>query len=68
MLSITVSTKNRSKFLLRQLRYYADVGFEGDIIIGDSSNATIAASTESAIDGFRGLINIIYKKFPDLSI
>jgi len=66
MLSITIPTKNRPAFLLRQLRYYVDVGFEGCICIGDSSDPSIADSTETAIDGFREHLNIIYRKFPEL--
>jgi len=66
MLSITIPTKNRPAYLHRQVQYYFDVGFKGNLYIGDSSHAEIAESTEFFIEKFRGRMNIIYRKFPEL--
>src|SRR5688500_5002648 len=41
--TLIIPTLNRSAFLLRTLAYYVAAGFEGTILIGDSSDATHAA-------------------------
>ena len=38
MITIYIPTCNRAQFLIRGLKYYADLKYDGKIIIGDSSN------------------------------
>ena len=54
---------NRPDFLLRQLRYYRDLRFQGTICIGDSSNPFHVERTKKSIEGFQGDIDIVYREF-----
>lgn len=65
MISILIPTLNRSDFLIRALYYYAKVGFEGYICIGDSSNAQHVKKTKRAIQTLGDKIKIIYRHFPN---
>jgi glycosyltransferase domain-containing protein len=58
---------NRSNFLIRLLRYYKEIGFEGCICIGDSSSAEHVERTKKVIETLRGKLNIIYQEYPDLN-
>ena len=63
-ISILIPTMNRPDFLVRALRYYAKVGFDGYICIGDSSDTQHVEKTKHAIQLFEKKINIIYRYFP----
>ncbi len=67
MVSLLIPTINRSDFLIRQLTYYRDVGFQGYICIGDSSNTEHLVPTKKAIESFQGSLNIIYREYPGLN-
>ena len=45
MITVFVPTINHPDLIERQLRYYADVGFQGAILIGDSSEGELAEQT-----------------------
>lgn len=64
MITLLVPTMNRSDFLIRMLRYYDDIGFEGCICIGDSSNDQHIEKTKHAIKILKNKIRIIYRNFP----
>lgn len=65
MITLLVPTMNRSDFLIRMLRYYDDIGFEGCICIGDSSSPEHVERTKRVIETLRGRLNIIYQEYPD---
>ena len=67
MITLLVPTINRSDFLIRLLRYYEKVGFEGCICIGDSSNSEHVKRTKRVLATLRGRLNIIYREYPDLN-
>jgi len=67
MITLLVPTMNRSDFLIRMLRYYDDIGFEGCICIGDSSSPEHVERTKRVIEILRGRLNIIYREYPDLN-
>lgn len=39
-ITIMIPTKNRPEFILRLLAYYSEAGFQGTIMVGDSSNSS----------------------------
>jgi glycosyltransferase domain-containing protein len=51
---------NRSDFLIRLLRYYRDLGFQGCICIGDSSDTEHVERTKTVIAELQGKVNIVY--------
>jgi glycosyltransferase domain-containing protein len=55
---------NRSEFLIRLLRYYRDLNFQGCICIGDSSDTSHVERTKEAIKALQGKLNIIYREYP----
>ena len=59
MISLLIPTMNRSDFLIRLLRYYRALGFQGCICIGDSSDAVHVERTKKAIQELQD-------KLPDL--
>jgi len=67
MITLLVPTMNRSDFLIRMLRYYEKVSFEGCICIGDSSNSEHVERTKRVIATLRDKLNIIYREYPDLN-
>ena len=58
---------NRSDFLIRLLRYYWALGFQGCICIGDSSRAEHLERTKKAIGTFQDRLNIVYQEYPHLN-
>lgn len=66
-ITLLIPTKNRSDFLIRQLRYYNDVGFKGTICIGDSSTAEHLVRTKRVITELQGNLSIVYGEYPDLN-
>ena len=67
MMTLIVPTMNRSDFLVRQLGYYRDVGFQGCICIGDSSDTVHVERTKRALKAFQGKLNIVYREYPHLN-
>ncbi len=66
MVTIMIPTKNHSDFeiVIRQLSYYADIGFKHWIFIADSSEEFHLRKTKDAIDKLRNRLNILYKEYP----
>lgn len=67
MISLLVPTMNRSDFVIRLLRYYHALGFQGHIFIGDSSNDEHASRTKKAITACRDKLNIVHREYPGLN-
>lgn len=65
-ITIWVPTKNRPEFLRRLLTYYANTGFSGDILIGDSSAGEALEKNQTSIAEFSAELNIDYQRFPKL--
>lgn len=68
MITLLVPTMNRSDFLIRLLRYYDEVGFEGCICIGDSSSPEHVVRTKRVIEALRGKLNIVYQEYPGINV
>lgn len=68
MITLLVPTMNRSDFLIRLLRYYDEVGFEGCICIGDSSSSEHVVRTKRVIEILRGKLNIVYQEYPGINV
>lgn len=66
-LTIIIPTMNRSDFLIRLLKYYADTGYKHWILIGDSSNEEHIKKTKNAIKALKDKLKIIYQECPDLN-
>ncbi len=66
-ITLLIPTMNRSDFLIRLLRYYWELGFQGCICIGDSSDAADLERTKRAIEVFQEKLNIDFKEYPGLS-
>ena len=62
--TLLVPTMNRSEFVIRLLRYYAQFRFGGRIAIGDSSDAEHVGRTRAAIAALRGTLDIAYAEYP----
>lgn len=67
MVALLIPTINRSEFLIRQLNYYKDTGFQGQICIVDSSSTGHVEATRRAIEGFHRALTINYLEYPGLS-
>jgi len=67
MITLLLPTMNRSDFLIRQLRYYEEIGFEGCICIGDSSSSEHVERTQRVIETLRGKLNIVYQEYPGIN-
>ena len=65
-LTIILPTKNRPECLLRLLRYYVEVGFQGILCIGDSSEGEHLECNKRQIKMFGGRLDIVYKEYPEL--
>jgi len=59
-ISILIPTLDRPDYLKRTLKYYALAGFQGNIIIGDSSKEINAALNRRAVEMLKGSLNIDY--------
>ena len=66
MLSITIPTKNRPHYIKRKLQYYSDIGFDGVICVGDSSDLEHSKSIELFIKQIQNQLNVIYCYYPEL--
>jgi glycosyltransferase domain-containing protein len=67
MISLLIPTTNRSYFVMRLLAYYRDVGFPGQILIGDSSDGEHLERTRKVAGDLRGSLNIVYREFSGIS-
>lgn len=67
MITLLIPTMNRLDFLIRLLRYYWALGFQGCICIGDSSDTVHIERTKRALKAFQGKLNIIYQEYPHLN-
>ncbi|MCF7907782.1 MAG: TIGR00180 family glycosyltransferase [Candidatus Omnitrophica bacterium] len=68
MVTLVIPTKNRSDFLIRILRYYADTNYQYTICIGDSSEQFHLDTTKKFIDSLNGKLKIMYFEYPGLGI
>ncbi|MDD3296561.1 MAG: TIGR00180 family glycosyltransferase [Candidatus Omnitrophica bacterium] len=68
MLTIMISTKNRSDFLIRLLNYYAEVDYKHLIVIGDSSDSYHFAKTERVVKNLEGRLKIRHYKHLGLNL
>jgi len=63
--AIVITTRNRSDFLIRQLKYYSDMQSTHTIYIGDcSTEPGHEPKTKGAVEKYKNKINIVYNKFP----
>jgi glycosyltransferase domain-containing protein len=67
MITLLIPTINRPDFLIRQLHYYRDIGFRGNICIGDSSEPENIQKAKETIKELRDSLNINYQECPGLS-
>ncbi len=67
MITLIIPTMNRSDFLIRLLRYYWALDFQGCICIGDSSDAVHVGRTKRAIKTFQAKLNIVYREYPGIN-
>jgi len=66
MVGIIIPTKNRSRYMIRALRYYASVNCKHAIYIGDSSDREHATQIVSFARKLKGQLNVVYKYYPGL--
>ncbi|MQF95837.1 MAG: TIGR00180 family glycosyltransferase [SAR202 cluster bacterium] len=66
--SLLVPTKDRSDFVVRLLDYYADTGFQGQVILGDSSSGKHLQITADAIDQLSSRLNVEHREYPELNV
>lgn len=67
MITLLIPTINRSYFLVRLLTYYRELGFQGCICIGDSSDPQHVERTRGVIQQLKGKMDIVYREYPGLS-
>lgn len=67
IVGIITPTKNRSHFIIQQLRYYASMRSPHVIYIGDSSNDEHLQKTLAVIEELKEEINVVHKTYPGLS-
>jgi glycosyltransferase domain-containing protein len=67
MITLLIPTINRSYFLIRLLTYYRELGFQGCICIGDSSDPQHVERTKGVIQQLKGKMDIVYREYPGLS-
>jgi len=63
-ISLLIPTLNRSEFVVRALKYYAQVGFQGCIHIGDSSDEAHQAKIQVALQSVAGQLQVHYSHLP----
>jgi len=66
-LAIIIATMNRPDFLIRQLAYYADVGYRHAVYVGDSSETGYAGQVTEGIRRLQDRVNIVYMRLPGLN-
>jgi len=68
MVTIIIPTKNRSDFLIRLLKYYADTNYQHSISIGDSSAPLHLERSKEFIKSLKGKLKIKHLECPELGI
>jgi len=68
MVTIFIPTKNRSDFLIRLLKYYADTNYQYSICIGDSSDSVHLERARNFIKSLKGKLKIKHLECPGLGI
>jgi glycosyltransferase domain-containing protein len=63
MLTLILPTRNRTEFLLRLLRYYADLGFRVPIVIADSSDGDAVDATRRNLDRLPASLTVGHRTF-----
>lgn len=66
--SVIIPTMNRPKLLLRLIHYFDLLEFRAKILIGDSSSAENFQVMASALDNYRGRLNICHRHLPGRSV
>lgn len=66
-ISLLIPTKNRANFLSRLLNYYADLNFQGHLLIGDSSEGEHLACNHKFVQSLAGQLKITHQEYPNLS-
>ena len=64
IVGIVIPTKNRSRFVIQQLRYYASLNSPHTIYIGDSSNEEHKQKILAVIEDLKGKVNVVYRSYP----
>ena len=68
MISILVPSRNRQDYLLRLLRFYYEVQFDGEIIIGDASDNSLETLEQAELTRLRHRLNVQYFHLKESSI
>lgn len=63
-ITLLIPTMNRPEFLIRLMRYYRTLGFQGYICIGDSSDTRRLEQTRQALEEFRDKLKIVHREYP----
>jgi glycosyltransferase domain-containing protein len=63
-ITIMIPTKNRPSFILRQLKYYSLANFQGEILIGDSSDTDYFDENKKNINKFEKELSIKHFNYP----
>src|SRR3989338_8022402 len=68
-LSIVIPTKNRNLFLGKLLKYHAQNGFGGTILIGDASDEPELGKNKETINFFEKRLHIVHERHdPSVSL
>jgi glycosyltransferase domain-containing protein len=62
--AIIIPTINRSEFVVRQLNYYANLGYRHTVYVGDSSTADHVERIKEAIRRYEGRLRTVYLHLP----
>lgn len=65
MISLLIPTMNRSEFVIRLLKYYANFNFNYSIFIGDSSSQEEFEKTSLAINSLKGRLKVEHFHYPN---
>lgn len=65
-LGIIIPTMNRPDFIIRQLRYYAQVKCPCTIYIGDSSDKEASKKIQKEIEKLKNIISVKYLQYPKM--
>ena len=67
MISLLIPTRNSSYFVMRLLTYYQELGFQGRICIGDSSDGHHLTRTKKVAEKLQGQLDIVRREYPGWS-
>ncbi len=65
--TLVIPTRNRRELLRRQLGYYRQVGFAGDILVADSTEQAGFQVTSHCVSEFSGYLSVRHYHLPELS-